>query len=102
MEIIVPKRIHTVTALCRRTDQLHLLWLILADENNGALTGCLPYLARYRRENVIGGFVVNVLRGIQSQPIQMKLANPVTRVGDEELPHRPAVLVIEVDRFTPV
>ncbi len=39
--------------------------------------------------------------GIEAQAIDVKIANPVTGVVDEELPHRIAVGVAEIDRVAP-
>ena len=48
------------------------------------------------------GVVVDVLRGVEPQAVEVELVDPVGGVGDEELADRPGVGAVEVDRLAPV
>ena len=54
------------------------------------------------REDVILGAVVDVLRGIQPQAIQMELVDPVAGIRDAEFADRPGIVAVEVDGRAPV
>jgi len=45
---------------------------------------------------------MNVLGGVETEPIEMKFIDPVAGVGDEELTDRPGVLAVKVDRIAPI
>src|SRR5262245_14859195 len=47
------------------------------------------------------GAIVNRMRRIQSQGINVKLLERIKRVRDKELAHRPAIGPVEVDRLAP-
>src|ERR1700721_1343962 len=49
-----------------------------------------------------GTCVVNVLGGIEPQPIQMEFPDPVCGVRQIKLTNRPAVHAIEVDGVAPI
>jgi hypothetical protein len=51
---------------------------------------------------VDGGRIVDVLRRVESQPVQVILGDPVTHVAEDELTHGPRVAVVEVDGVAPV
>jgi hypothetical protein len=40
---------------------------------------------------VLGRVVEDLLRGVEPQAVEVELVDPVARVGEEELAHRPAV-----------
>ena len=42
------------------------------------------------------------LRGVEAQPVEVELVDPVGGVGDEELAHRPGVRPVEIDRLAPL
>ena len=54
------------------------------------------------REDVLRGIVVDLLRRVQAQAVEVKLVDPVRRVGCDEFAHRAAILAVEVDRVAPV
>ena len=47
-------------------------------------------------------FVIDVLRSIETQSIQVKFFDPVTGIRDKIFADRPTVFRIKVDRFSPV
>ena len=88
VQVVIPERVQAVAALRWRANKLDFLRLVFADDDRAPSRGRLANLARDRCQNMITGFVVNVLRGVESQAIQMKFANPIAGVGDEEFTNR--------------
>ena len=59
-------------------------------------------LPRDRGEDVIGRVVDDGLHGVEAQTIEMEFIDPIAGIGDEKLPDRPGVGLVEVDRAAPV
>src|SRR5919108_4018897 len=87
MEVIVPQCIESISALRGRSHQPGVLWLVLRHKNGRSSTGRAPYLLGDRRENMHGRLVIDLLRGIEAQSIEMKLIDPITGIGEKELAH---------------
>ncbi len=102
VEVVVPQGVEVVAAGRHRADEPHVLRLVLGDEEHRSPAGARPRPARDRRQHVLRGIVVDVLRGVQPEPVQVKLVDPVAGVRDEELADRPGALAVEVDRRAPV
>ena len=50
---------------------------------------------------MIRGAVINLLGGVETQPIKMEFAYPVSRIGQEVLSNGTTIGAIEVDGGTP-
>src|SRR5579872_73403 len=59
------------------------------------------YLFSQLRENVRPGIVYNCVYGIESQPVEVILLQPIQRIVNVEIAYRTAVRTIEVDRLSP-
>src|SRR5262245_42482765 len=102
MKIIVPQSVHSISLRFRSSDQPYILRFVLRHHDRRA-TGCaLTHAIGDLRENVNLGSVVDVLRGVHAKPVEMKFLNPVSRVGNEKLAHRPGIWPVEIERFAPV
>ena len=102
MEIVIPQRVQSVPALVWRLHKLHLLRFILGDQDHLARGGTFANFAGHGAQNVISGGVVDVLRGIQPETIQMELVDPVAGVRDAEFAHWIGFVAIVVDGWPPV
>src|SRR5688572_31246892 len=102
MEIIVPERVDPVTSRAQWCNQAHVLRLIFGGDVDQARMPDSTSLSSDFGEDVRRGGVEDLLRCIQSQPIEMKLADPIGRVVENELADRARVLAIEVDGFPPI
>ena len=91
VEVVVPQRVEAVAAGRHRADEPHVLRLVLGDQENRSATGARPRAARDRRQHVLGRVVVDVLRGVQPEPVEVELVDPVAGVRDEELADRPRI-----------
>jgi hypothetical protein len=63
--------------------------------------GHLTHAPADRGDDVLGRAVVDLLRGVEAQAVEVKFVDPVGRVADEELAHRRGVGTVEVDRVAP-
>ena len=88
VEVVVPERVKAIAALRRGADQLGVLRLVLAHQQGGAATRRLPHPAGHGRQNVVRRSVIDVLRGIDAQAVEVKLLNPVAGIGQEILADR--------------
>ena len=102
MEIVVPERVNPITAFLRRPDEDCLLRLVLGDDDGRPPTRGLTDAACNGRKDMIVRRIVDVLRRVQPQSVEMKFINPVTGVGDEIFAHRPGVRPVEIDRGAPI
>src|SRR5262249_46286455 len=102
MKVIVPQSVHSVAFRFWWLDQTYILRFVLRHHDCRA-TGCtLAHVIGDLRENVNLGSVTNVLRGVHPKPVEVKFLNPVSRVGNEILAHRPGIRPVEIERFAPI
>src|SRR5438105_58654 len=101
MKIIIPERIQTVTAAFRRLHQTHVLWFVFRDDDRGAPARGRAYAAPKRHKDVLRRIIIDALRRIEPQTIEMKLFDPVGSVGEKVVAHRFALLTIVIDGFAP-
>src|SRR5262245_15196265 len=102
MEIIVPERVNPVTALLRRPDKDRLLRLVFGDDDSRPPSRDLTDAPGDGRQDMIVRRIVDVLRRIQPQSVEMEFINPVSGVGDEIFTHRPGVISVKIDRGAPI
>jgi hypothetical protein len=104
MQVIVPEAIQTVTTLFNGPNQRRVLGFVLGNYDDVAVacrrSGCHTDLLK----NVFSHAttVLDGLGGIQSKAIKMKFADPVRRIGFEEIADRTAVGSVEVEGLPPV
>ena len=102
VKVVVPERIDAGAAALERVEQLRVLRLVLAHDQELA-PGC--GLARTRHnlgEYVRRRAVENRLRRVQTEAVETELAYPVLGVLDEEVAHGARVLAVEIERVSPV
>src|SRR5665213_3694079 len=76
-----------------------MLRFILGDQISLAIAGGLANALCDRGYDVLRARIVDILRGIEAQTVEMKLFDPVARVIQIEIAHRPR---LEIDRLAPV
>jgi hypothetical protein len=86
----------------RRPQESYVLRLVFTDDQRPARARDISNALADLGDDVSLAVIVDVLRRVEPQPVEMKLIDPVAGVGDEELAHRPAVLAVEVERGPPV
>ena len=101
MEIVVPQRIEAEAPLRRRPHQPGVLRFVLRDDDRPAAARLLAHAIADRRHHVTWRRIEDLLRGIEPQPVEVKLVDPVSGVGDEELAHRTGVGAVEIDGVAP-
>ena len=101
VKIIVPERIETITTGFHWPDQVRVLRFVFCHEINAAPSRCLARTSGDRVQNVLGRGIENLLRRIETQPVAMKLIDPVSRVRDKQLADRTAELVVKIQRIAP-
>src|SRR5205807_2712873 len=84
MKIVVPECVEPVAALVAGLNEADFLRLVLRYKESRAAACCFAHPARDSSQNVIGRVIVNVLRGVQPQAVEMKFIDPVAGVGDDE------------------
>src|ERR1700756_3487434 len=91
-----------MASLFDRPYQHCVLGLILGYDYGGASGSSSTHAFGDFGQDMLLRFVVNVLRRIQAETIEVKLLDPVARVGDKKFAHRPRVRAVEIERFSPV
>ena len=102
MKIVIPERVDAIAPLLVWSHQLHVLWLVLRHDDGCAPAGHLAYAPRHGGQDMLGGLIIDILRRIKPQAVEVEFGNPVTGISQKELAHRPGVLAIEVDRLAPI
>src|SRR5947209_12677264 len=102
MKVVVPEAVESVAAALKRSDEARLLRLVLGDDERRSARRRRAHLARERSDDVVAGIVVDALRRVEAQAVEVELLDPVARVRDEELAHGPRVLAVEVDGLAPL
>ena len=102
MEIVIPKRVKSITAVCDRLDQACFLRFVFPDQNDGSFPGGAAGCHADVGNDVVGRIVMDVLCGIQTQTIQMILTDPVGGILPEEFADGLAIFAVEVDSLTPI
>ena len=103
VEIVVPQRVETLAALARGADQVRCLRLVLAHDQDLPPAGGLARAAGELGQDVLAlAEVVDVLGGVDPEPVDVELVDPVAAVRDHELAHRGRALLVEVEGLAPV
>src|SRR5262249_45130539 len=102
MKVVVPEGVESAAAALGRPHQMRILLLILGDDEGAAAPRRLAHAFPDRRHDVLFRSVENLLGRVQTQAVEMKLVDPVTGIGDEELAHRGAVGAVEVESLAPL
>src|SRR5205085_11923345 len=102
VENVVPECVEAIPTLLQRTHQPRLLRLVFGDEDNLPLPRNGARVTAGGRQNVVMGLIEDLLRGVESQAIEMKLLNPIAGVGNEELAYRSRVRSVEINRVAPL
>src|SRR5204863_3797101 len=101
MKVVVPHRVETVAAGIDGTHELRRLRLALGHENNRTAACGVPRPAADLAEDVPARAVVNRLRGVKTQTIELKLVYPVGAVVREVIAHGLRVGAVEVQGVAP-
>src|SRR5437868_14827724 len=101
MPVVIPYSIKIIAALLSRPDQFCPLEFILRKQKDGALSCRFPRRASDSSHNIFLRVIKNGLRGIEAESVEMKFLDPVASIGNEELPDRPTIFPVEINRFTP-
>ena len=101
VQVVVPQRIEPEAARGLRPHEPHVLRLVLGDEDDARGAPPLPDASRDSREDVFVRAVVDALRGVEPQAVEVELANPVRGVLHDELADRRGAGPVEVDGVTP-
>ncbi len=102
MEVVVPNRVEAIAALRRVADLPGILRFVFTHKVDTPSARRCARPDGDGRQHMSGRGIVELMRGVQPQAIAMKLVDPVAGIGDEELPHRVAEFVIEVQRVAPL
>src|SRR5215471_1093341 len=102
MKIIVPERIQTISVLIDRPGELRKLRLILGHDNRGPAPCGFSDASADRGQNVFLGSIEDLLSGVQAQPIQVELFDPIGGVGQEKFAYGTGVWTIKVNGLPPV
>src|SRR5262249_4841490 len=102
MEIVVPKGVETAASGFWRTNEPSVLAFVLGDEEDVALTGGFAAVTGDFGEDMIGRVIVDVLRGIETQTVEVKFGDPISGVRSEELADGSGAFAIEVNGIAPI
>src|SRR5262249_39924042 len=102
MKVVVPDRVEPIAARLVWPHEASVLGLVFGDQHRAATggrgAGGLPDL----RDDVRRRRIEDLLGGVEPQPIEMKLFDPISGVGEKILTDGTAVGAIEVRRVPPL
>ena len=102
MDIVVPlRRIVQRLAVRAAGEPSGLVLLILQDQMHVAVRGLGAHAFGKFVQHMLRAVVDDRMHGVEPQPVQMELLDPVERVLDDELAHRLAVLAVVIDGVAP-
>ena len=102
MEVVVPDAIEPVPADLEWPDEPGVLRLVLGDDDRAAAARRRADAPADLRQEVRRGVVVDGVGGVEPQPVELVLVDPVAGVGQEELADPTAARAVEIDRLAPV
>src|SRR5437773_625322 len=102
MKVVVPHRIEAVTPGIDRPHELRGLRFALGDENDRTFPRRASGAAADLRDDVPPRSVVNTLRRIEPQAIELKLVNPVRGVAGEVLADWLRARAVEIQGIAPL
>src|SRR5262249_17362081 len=80
MEVVIPKRVESVTAAIDGPNDPWMLRLVFTDDDDGPAASRRPGPAADLGEDVfrrVWVVVVDGLRGVESQPVEVELVDPI-------------------------
>ena len=101
VEVIRPHAVETET-LGFGPHKPRILRFVFGDDDDGLATGRRSRRVGDLLQEIGLGVIVNVVRRVEPQSVEVILHNPVPRVADHELTDRGRVLAVEVDGLAPV
>ncbi len=101
MEVVGPHARHAAAAPLDRVQERVQVPVVLGDQVHRAIGDVRRDLPRELREEVLGAVVGERMRGVEAQPIQVVLEQPVQRVVAEESSDVRAAWAIQVDAAAP-
>ena len=102
VQVFVEEAVHAVAAVRHRPHQPRVLRLVLGDDDHRSRRRRLAGDPRQRGEDVLGRDVVDLLRGVDAEAVEVELAHPVGDVRQHQLAQALAVRVVEVERLAPL
>src|SRR5687768_7954583 len=102
MKIVVPELVHAKATVLAVAQKPRLLLFVLADGDDRSGAGSFPGRDNELRDEMWIGFVVDIVRRVETQAVEMVLRDPVSRVAQRELAYRRRVLTVVVDRIAPI
>src|SRR5262245_7873210 len=78
-----------------------MLRFVLSNDPRRPSTGGTPETLREAGNNVLRRRVEDLLCGVQTEAVKVKLVRPVSRVRTDQLPDCRRLRAIEINRFTP-
>ena len=102
VEVVVHRRVEAVAVPVPGPQHDRVLGLVLGHQQELPGRGGGSGGGGDGGEDVLGGGVEDGLGGVDPEAVEVELGNPVDGVGDEELPHRARLGVVEVERLAPL
>ena len=102
MKVVAPDVIEAIPALCGRAHDPRILRLRLGDHQYGPRAGGLPSRHADVLQDVPWRVVVDRVRRVEPQPIQMVLFDPVAHVARDKFAYSFRSVAVEVDRVAPI
>ena len=102
MDIVVPlRRIVKRLAVGATGEPSGLVLLILQDKMHMAVARLGAHAFGQLIQHMLRAVVDDRMHGVEPQPVQMELLDPIERVLDDELAHRLRVLAVVIDGVAP-
>jgi hypothetical protein len=92
MQIVVPDGIDAEAAACHRSQQPNVLPFIFGDNQDRPVRCGGTRRADDLGKNVLFRGVVDVLRRVETQAVEVELVDPIGGIGRDKLPHGSRIL----------
>ena len=101
MPVVIPQAIEIIAAFSPGSCHFRFLRFVFGDQNNRAFACCFACCAADRADNIFIGFVVDTLRCIKTESVEVEFLDPIAPVSDVKFAYRSGVPAVEIDGVTP-
>src|SRR5271154_3273394 len=103
VKIVAPLGVEREAAAFRRIENFSVIQVAFTDEHHLSAQTFFELLHAFREfsEKMMRAEIADAVDGIEAQPIEAKLLEPIQCVGNEEIAHRAVVPAVKVQRGAP-
>src|SRR6478609_3635672 len=102
VEIFTPHGIKTPPILFHRPNRANFLRLVFSDQHDGSPSCRPPRLSGQLSQDMVIACVMNGMRCVDPQAVNVKFFDPITGILDDEFPHATRPGPIKIESLSPL